>query len=157
MEDKIGALRQEGGAKPAPNTYPIRPKDRLVLAGVLGFCFLAVDVTASARAWGMGVTAAAFWWYGLLLADRGRALFAGRESRTLLVSQLLLAVTFALGSNPWFRWWNLLALLLLSMYHTCGLCRGAAAPWHHPWMLCERPALLMEGLLNNLGALRWRW
>lgn len=155
MCEKNQALPPEGSAKPAqmsPKLYEIVPRDRLLLAGILVWCFLAVDTVLWAWPYGMGLTAAVFGWTLLLAAALGRRLFGSRESRVLLVTLLLLAVSFALTSSPYFRCWNFLALLVLAPVHACGLSAEARQPWWAFSMVPERLRLLFRGLFGQLGA-----
>lgn len=106
MENHLNALPAEGGAKPAQNPqriYVTSPSDRLLAGAVVLWCFLAVDILLYTWPWGMGLTAAVFGWYLLLLPAVGRKLFQTGESRTLLVVNLFLGASFALSSNPYFR------------------------------------------------------
>lgn len=101
----------------------------------------------------MGNTLTVFAWYALLLAAVGReALARRRESRVLLVYNLLLAASFALTSNPWFQVWNFLALMLLVPLHTASLSAGELLPWWRPAMAGERLGLLCRGAFCHLGA-----
>ena len=122
---------------------------RLFLALTLGFCLLLVD----GFLWHgpcAGLTATVFAWYALTLAWLGRGMFESRSGRVLLAANLLLAASMALGSNWYFRAWNLLALMVLIPVHvTAGL---ASRPWWDPWMLGERCGLLFQGLFGNLWA-----
>ncbi len=155
MDAFHNALSPEGGAKPAQNArkiYEITPRDRLLLAGVLVWCLLAVDAVLWARPHGMGVTAALFGWTLLLAAALGRRLFETRESRVLLVVLLLLGVSFALTSSLYFRFWNFLALLALVPLHACGLSVEVRRPWWNLSMVPERLLLLFRGLFGQLGA-----
>ena len=103
------------------------------------------------RPWGMGNTVTVFAWYLLLALAVGREeLFRRRESRVLLGVNLALASTFALTSNPLFRWWNFLALAALVPLHAVsGL---GSRPWWDPRMLLERCGLFFQGLFGNLWA-----
>lgn len=144
-----------GAAKPAPKVikrYEITGKDRLLLGGALVWCFLTVDTVLFAPVWGIGLTSAVFLWYLLLLTALGRRVFHSWESCVLLMENLVLAATFALQSNPWMRWWNLLALLVLVPIHTCGLCASTQLPWWRPRMLSERTACWFSGLFSGVGA-----
>ena len=155
MPDPENALPPGGPAKPAQipsKLYETDRRDRLLLAGALVFCFLTVDSLLWAWPWGAGLTAAVFAWYALLLAALGAELFHTWESRCLLLANLALAAAFALGSNPYFRCWNFLALLALVPLHACGLSAGAKLPWQHPAMILERAALFFRGLFGALGA-----
>ncbi len=154
MENMKTALPAEGAAKPAQTarkTYDITPRSRLLLAGTLALCLLLVN--ALGWPWGMGNTVTVFAWYLLLLPAVGReALFRRRESQVLLGVNLALAATFALTSNPLFRVWNFLALLLLAPLHAASLPAGDLLPWWRPAMLWERLGLLCRGAFCHLGA-----
>ena len=68
------ALPLEGSAKPAQNSmkiYETDRRDRLVLAGVLLWCLLSVDIIFWSWPWGMGLTAIVFAWYAVLAAALG--------------------------------------------------------------------------------------
>ena len=122
---------------------------RLFLILTLGFCLLLVD----GFLWhgpSAGLTATVFAWYALTLAWTGPKVLERRSSRALLLANLFLAATMALGSNWYFRCWNLLALIVLIPVHAmAGL---ASRPWWDPWMLIERLKLLFQGLFGNLWA-----
>ena len=158
MEQNVNALPPEGGAKPAPmppqtagKHYDVTDRDRRLLLGTAAFCVLL----AHTFLWcgpGAGLTAAVFAWYVLVLASVGTAPLAVRSNRVLLVVNLLLAATFALGSNRFFRVWNCLALLVLLPVHALALSGAGRLPWHRPAMLWERLCLLLIGLFGNLGA-----
>lgn len=158
MEQNVNALPPEGGAKPAPmppqtagKHYDVTDQDRRLLLGTAAFCVLL----AHTFLWcgpGAGLTAAVFAWYVLVLASVGTAPLAARSNRVLLVVNLLLAATFALGSNRFFRVWNCLALLVLLPVHALALSGAGRLPWHRPAMLWERLCLLLIGLFGNLGA-----
>lgn len=132
--------------------FEISPRDRFAAAGTVLWCFLAVDTVLYAWPWGMGLAAAVFGWYVLLGTAVGRDIFRTWESRVLLAANLLLAASFALNSNPYFRWWNFLALLVLVPIHTMSLSTAARLPWQRPFMLWERLCLLFSGLFCYLGA-----
>lgn len=154
MNNMENALVPEGAAKPAQNVrkiYETTPRSRLLLAGTLALCLLLVN--AVTWPWGMGNTVTVFAWYALLLPAMGReALLRRRESRVLLAANLLLAASFALTSNPWFRLWNFLALALLVPIHTASLTAGDLLPWWRPAMVEERLGLLCRGVFCHLGA-----
>jgi len=122
---------------------------RLLLALTLGFCLLLVH--ALGWPWGAGNSVPVLAWYVLMLAVLGREeMFRRRESRMLLIVNLALASTFALTSNPYFRLWNFLALVVLVPVHAmAGL---ACRPWWDPRMVLERFGLLFRGLFGNLWA-----
>lgn len=154
MENMEKALPPEGAAKPAQmprQVYEQLPNGRVLLAGTWILCLLLVN--AASWPWGAGNTATVFAWYLFLLPAVGReALLRRRESRVLLYGNLILAATFALTSNPWFRWWNFLALLVLVPIHTASLFSGDLLPWWDPAMLIQRLRLLCGGLFCHLGA-----
>ena len=122
---------------------------RMFLGLTLAFCLLLVD----GFLWHgpcAGLTATVFAWYALVLAWMGPGIFEKGSSRALLAANLFLAATMALGSNWYFRAWNLLALMVLIPVHvTAGL---GSRPWWDPWMLGERYKLLFQGLFGNLWA-----
>ena len=154
MDQMKNALIPEGTAKPAqkaPRIYKTTALSRLILAASLALCLLLVN--AATWPWGMGNTVTVFAWYALLLPAMGReALLRRRESRVLLAYNLLLAASFALTSNPWFRLWNFLALVLLVPIHTASLAFGDLLPWWRPAMVGERLGLLCRGAFCHLGA-----
>ncbi len=131
------ALPQAGQAKPTQNTgriYQTDRRDRLLLAGTLVWCLLAVDGVLRAWPWGAGLTAAAVLWYVLVLGALGRRSLDRRENRVVLGAVGLLAATFLFTSNPWMRVWNVLALLGLIPLHLFSLSGTALVPWYGaPW------------------------
>lgn len=152
MDELKTALPAEGSLSCAqkrklPEESMARHRRNLLLT--LAFCLILAD--ALNWPWGMGNTVTVFAWYLLLaLAVGPEALFRRRESRVLLGVNLALASTFALTSNPLFRWWNFLALAALVPLHAVsGL--GARA-WWDPRMLMERCGLFFQGLFGNLWA-----
>lgn len=152
MSDMTNALLPEGPAQSAQKRE--LPEDsisrcRLFLALTLAFCLLLVD----GFLWhgpGAGLTAVVFAWYALVLAWTGRKTLSKRSSRVLLLNNLFLAATMALGSNWYFRYWNLLALAVLIPVHA--MADLASRPWWNPRMLGERFYLLFRGLFGNLWA-----
>ncbi len=50
----------------ALNMFTVSPRDRVLAAGTVIWCFLAVDTVLYAWPWGMGFTAAVWGWYVLL-------------------------------------------------------------------------------------------
>ena len=152
MDAFKNALPPEGGAKPAQNPAKIMapiPHGRLFLALTAAFCVLLVD-TLLFHGPTAGLTAAVFAWYALLLAWLGPGFLAAPSSRALFLFDLFLGLTFALGSNWYFRLWNCLALLVLLPLHAVS---GASRfPWWRPAILWERPLLLLRGLFGHLSA-----
>ena len=152
MENPKNALPPEGGAKlaqnPEKNAAPI-PHGRLFLALTAAFCVLLVD-TLVFHGPTAGLTVSVFAWYALLLAWLGPGFLLAPSSRVLFLFDLFLALTFALGSNWYFRFWNCLALLVLLPLHA--LSAAGRLPWWRPAMLWERFRLLFRGLFGHLSA-----
>ena len=152
MDAFKNALPPEGGAKPAQNPAKIMapiPHGRLFLALTAAFCVLLVD-TLLFHGPTAGLTAAVFAWYALLLAWLGPGFLLPPSSRVLFLFDLFLGLTFALGSNWYFRLWNLLALLVLLPLHALSVT--GRLPWWRPAMLWERLRLLFRGLFGRLSA-----
>ena len=152
MDAFKNALPPEGGAKPAQNPAKIMepiPRGRLFLALTAVFCVLLVD-TLVFHGPTAGLTAAVFAWYALLLAWLGPGFLLPPSSRVLFLFDLFLGLTFALGSNWYFRLWNLLALLVLLPLHALSVT--GRLPWWRPAMLWERLRLLFRGLFGRLSA-----
>ena len=152
MENPKNALPPEGGAKPAqtpPKIAEPLPHGRLFLALTAAFCVLLVD-TLVFHGPTAGLTAAVFAWYALLLAWLGPIFLAAPSSRVLFLFDLFLGLTFAMGSNWYFRLWNLLALLVLLPLHALSVT--GRLPWWRPAMLWERLRLLFRGLFGRLSA-----
>ena len=155
MQNSENALPGGGEAKPTQKSiknYEITRRDRFLLVCVLVWCLLAVDAVLWALPHGMGLPVTVFGWYVLLVSALGADGLRHREAQVLLLINLALASSFALGSNPWFRGWNFLALLVLVPIHAWGLSGGAALPWWQPLMLWERFCLLLQGLFSASGA-----
>ena len=151
MENPKNALPPEGGAKPAQNPAKIMepiPRGRLFLALTAVFCVLLVD-TLVFHGPAAGLTAAVFAWYALLLAWLGPGFLLPPSSRVLFLFDLFLGLTFALGSNWYFRLWNLLALLVLLPLHA--VAGASRFPWWRPAIFWERTLLLLRGLFGNLN------
>ena len=152
MDAFKNALPPEGGAKPAQNPPKMMgpiPHGRLFLALTAAFCVLLVD-TLVFHGPTAGLTAAVFAWYALLLAWLGPRFLSAPSSRVLFLFDLCLGLTFALGSNWYFRLWNCLALLVLLPLHAVS---GASRfHWWRPVIFWERPLLLFRGLFGHLNA-----
>ena len=128
-------------------TREIEPQYRKLLAAVFCFCLFTAYSTLWRRP-AAGLTAAVFAWYVLFYLWNGPKSLAVRSNRVLLLANLFLALTLALGSNWYFRAWNLLALLVLLPVHA--LSGVSSLPWFQAAMLWERFLLLLYGLLGNL-------
>ncbi|MCI9120043.1 MAG: DUF4173 domain-containing protein [Oscillibacter sp.] len=152
MRELVNALPPEGAG-----SYTLKRRlapeklgrYRLFLVLTLGFCLLLVDgfLLYGPAA---GLTATVFAWYALFLAWCGWGILERRSSRVLLLANLFLALTMALGSNWYFRYWNLLACAVLLPVQI--MAGAASRPWWDPWMLWERCGLLLRGLFGNLWA-----
>lgn len=152
MENPKNALPPEGGAKPTQNPPKIAepiPHGPLFLALTAAFCVLLVD-TLVFHGPTAGLTAAVFAWYALPLAWLGPTFLAAPSSRVLFLFDLFLGLTFALGSNWYFRFWNCLALLVLLPLHA--VAGASRFPWWRPSIFWERPLLLLRGLFGHLNA-----
>jgi len=139
--------------------YAVRPKkvyqadgkDRVLLFLTWGLGILLAGFLFVPDFPGFGVTLAVAAWYGILFWYKGLEGFGTRAGVLLFAAVAVLALTFSLYSNLWFRVWNLLFL--------CGLMAvqlfqwsGAARSWRLPTMLAERAALLCRGLFGALPA-----
>ena len=152
MSEENKALLPEGSGKCTQKrnlTGESMGRYRLFLVLTFGFCLLLVDgflwhgPTA-------GLTATVFAWYALMLSWTGPKALEERSGRMLLLTNLFLAATMALGSNWYFRYWNLLALMALVPIHTAAGLSGR--PWWDPWMPAERLKLFLQGLFGNVWA-----
>ena len=152
MSELTNALPPEGSVKCAQKRkLPAESmgRYRLFLILTLGFCFLMVD----GFLWhgpSAGLTATVFAWYALTLVWSGPGTLEKRSSRALAAANLFLAAAMALGSNWYFRYWNLLALAVLIPVQA--MADLSSRPWWDPWMLPERLRLLLQGLFGNLWA-----
>jgi len=152
MNENVNALPAEGQDQCAQKRKLAGDslgRYRILLALTLGFCLLLVD----GFLWhgpSAGLTATVFAWYALVLTWTGQEALARRSSRVLVLYNLFLAATMALGANWYFRWWNFLALVVLvPVQAMAGL---ACRPWWDPRMVLERFGLLFRGLFGNLWA-----
>ena len=153
MEEGKKALPQAGPelcAQNPENSGESMKNGRIWLLLTLAACVLLTDAVLSGVP-GLGLAASVWAWYGLsarfALPERRRS----RESRLLLLANLLLGASFAVNSNAYFRIWNLLALLVLLPIQL-GALGGARIPWWRPAMLTERLGLFFRGALGNLPA-----
>lgn len=152
MNENVNALPAEGPVKCAQKrelTGKTSAQYRRFLALTFGFCLLLADGFLR-HGPSAGLTAAVFAWYALALAWTGPKPLLRRSGRVLLLANLFLASTMALGSNWYFRYWNMLALLVLLPVHA--MAELAARPWWDPRMPAERFGLLFRGLFGNLWA-----
>lgn len=149
------ALPPGGPAKPTQNPSSpvcVTGRERLLLPLTYLWCFLAEDTILWAWPHGLGVFATVLGWYGLLALILGPTPFRSRNHLLLLGMNLALGLTFAIGSNLYFRLWNFLALLVLLPLHALSLAGCCRLPWWRIGMLGERFLLLIWGLFSHLGA-----
>ncbi|MCI2059134.1 MAG: DUF4173 domain-containing protein [Oscillibacter sp.] len=154
MEDAKNALPEAGLVKCAENPEKITEssgKNRMLLAATLAVCILAVDTVLFSSP-GLGVTVTVLAWYALTAAALGPGCFRRGEGQFLLAVNVLLAASFTVQSNWYFRIWNLEALAVLVPIHLFALAGTARRPWWDPSMLWERAGLLFRGLFGSLGA-----
>lgn len=145
---------------PQRKPWTVEKKERRLLPLALALAFLAVSLLLDNPAggrwmWlpGFGVTAMAAGWYAVLFLYRGTSGMEKRVNQILMAAVTLLALTFTLFSNQWFRFWNCGALILLVAVHTWELCGGTRFPWHSAGMLFERMRLLIQGPFVRCGAM----
>lgn len=140
-------------AVPARKPWAVGRREWRLLPLSLALAYLIVSffLDCHGRA-GFGVTALAAGWYAALFLYRGAGGMERKANRVLLGAVALLAMTFTIFSNQWFRWWNFWALLLLIAVHTWELCGGARLPWYRAGMLLERGGLLACGPFIRCGA-----
>ena len=130
--------------------------ERRLLWLSLGLSFLGVSFL---RDWswralpGLGVTVLTAGWYAVLFLYRGTGGMERRVNRVIMGAVTLLALTFAIFSNQWFRFWNSGALVLLLAVHTWELCGGGRLGWDRAGMVFERLWLLLKGPFVRCGAL----
>lgn len=145
-------------AVPVRKSWPVGKQERRLLPlslalGYLGFSFLLDWMGGQwMRLPGLGVTVLTAGWYGALFLYRGTAGMEKRVNQVLMGAVSLLALTFTLFSNQWFRFWNGGALVLLMAVHTWELCEGARLAWGEAGMLFERLWLLIKGPFVRCGA-----
>lgn len=141
-------------AAPPPRVYETDGKERALLPLALLLSLLLVEQVIALFTCGPGLVVPAMTaaWYAVLFWYRGAEGLLKRESLLLFCAVCLLALTFALFSNSWFRAVNLLALPILLMVQTHQWSGAGRKPWHLPTMLWERFLLTMDGLFGRLGA-----
>ena len=140
---------------PARPVWEVTDRERMLLLLCLGLGLLAADLLLSVGGnWlGLGVPVGTAAWYAVLLWYVGPKRLAETRSRLFFAAIVLLAMTFGLFSNCWFRFWNLGFLLALLTIHAFQLSGVPCRPWYVPSMLWERFRLLLDGLFGRLGAL----
>ncbi len=146
-----------GPLLPLRKPWPVESGERRLLPISLALAFLAVWILLETLGQGrltpgLGTAVLVAGWYGALFLYRGTGGMERRVNRLLLAAVSLLALTFALFSNPWFRFWNSGALTLLAAVHTWELCGGGVLPWDRAGMLAERLGLLLCAPFARLGA-----
>lgn len=125
-----------------------------IMAVWLGVCGQYLFV---GRAAGLSVPLFVTLFYGLFFyAARGRIGGFDRwrgQSKTgwlLLVPIGLLAMTYMLFANEWFRFFNSIVLFIFIVAQTMLLTRGSSQPWHRPRFLIEH---LIQWLVAPLAHL----
>lgn len=147
---------QEQPVIPSRKPWPVGAKEQRLIGLSLALSFLGVSFL---RDWswrilpGLGVTVLTAAWYAVLFLYRGAGGMERRVNQVLMGAVVLLALTFTIFSNQWFRFWNSGALLLLIAVHTWELCGGGRLAWDRAGMLPERLWLLIEGPFVRCGAL----
>ena len=142
---------------PPRKPWPVESGERRLLPISLALAFLAVWILLETFEQGrlipgLGTAVLVAGWYGALFLYRGSGGMERRVNQMLLAAVSLIAMTFALFSNPWFRFWNSGALVLLTAVHTWELCGGGVLSWDRAGMLVERLGLLLGGPFVRLGA-----
>lgn len=157
MEQPVNpASEVQQPARPARKPWAADRRERRLLPLSLLLAYLFVSFCLDRRGircQGFGVTALAAGWYGALFCYRGTGGMQRSVNRVLMGAVVLLALTFTIFSNQWFRLWNRWVLLLLIAVHTWELCGGTRLPWHRAGMLLERLLLLVCGPFVRCGAM----
>lgn len=130
-----------------------RDRAALFLAWAVGTLFASLCMVPTSQCPGLGLTALVAAWYAALFWYKGLAGFTTRPSVLLFAAVIALTLCFALWSDQWFRWCNLLALLGLMTLQLFEWSGGVRQSWHLPSMLAERALLLLTGLACRLPAL----
>lgn len=142
--------------QPKPKrSYEIDGRDRaaLFLAWAVGVLFAALCMAPTTHCPGLGMAVLVAAWYGTLLWYKGLTGFFTRPSLLLFAAVAALTLCFALWSNQWLRWCNLLGLLGLMTVHLFEWSGGGRQSWCLPSMLAERALLLLVGLVDRLPAI----
>lgn len=149
-----GPIPPQPKTKPK-QTYEIDGRDQaaLFLAWTVGAVFTALCMAPTAHCPGLGLTVLVAVWYGILFWYKGPAGFFTRPSLLLFAAVCALSMCFALWSNQWLRWCDLLGLLGLMTVHLFEWSEGGRQSWYLPSMLAERGLLLLKGLTGRLPAL----
>lgn len=149
-----------GPIPPQPNVkpkkcYEIDGRDlaALFLAWAVGVIFAMLLTAPTAQCPGLGLVVLVAIWYGVLLWYRGLEGFFTRSNLLLFAAVAALTLCFALWSNQWLRWCNLLGLLGLMTVQMFEWPDGGRQSWYLPSMLAQRALLLLEGLVGRLSAL----
>lgn len=151
-------VKKPAGAVPlsavSARRYEPDGKDRLLLPVTLLLGFLLVELFCVfwSSVPGLIVPVLTAAWYGALFWYRGLEGLQTRSGLLLFAANCLLALSFAIFSDAWFKYWNLLFLPALLMLHAFELSGAAKKPWTLPSMLWERLCLTLDGLFGRLGA-----
>ena len=153
---------------PAPDAQPkverpavvVRPKpvwhvdtrDKVALPLTLLIALLTVQVLLYSRPMpGFGTVVLVVAFYALRWWHSGKAAFATRASRLLLLATALLTLTFAFFSNFSLRLLNHFLLFCLIAVQLFEGAPGAGA-WWEPSMLLRRAGLFLEGLFGRVAS-----
>lgn len=147
-----GSVPPQIGITPA-RKYEIDGKDRLLLplAALLGILFFEL-ILSILSAPGLVVTVMVAGWYGVLFWYKGAAGLKNRAVLLLLLAVCIQALTFAIFSNGWLRFWNFITLPTLLGVQLFQWSGAGRKPWSVPTMLWERFCLTLDGLFCRLGA-----
>ncbi len=138
-------------ARPA-KVYPVDGRERMLLLLAWGLGILFAEMLIKAWYWGLLVPVVVGCWYGVLFWYRGREGFFTRPSLHLFGAVCLLALSYAIFANPYFRLWNALLVPVLVGLHIFEWSGGTRWPWHSPRMVPERLCLLLGGLFRRIAA-----
>ena len=121
---------------------------RLFLLWTFGWCLLVAYAEVWEHGPCAGLTLCILVWYLILFFWKGRTVL--QRHPLLFTCNLFLSLTFTLGSNWYFRYWNFLALVLLAPVHF--FSDVSFFPWWNPAMLLERMQRFFRGLFENVWA-----
>ena len=121
MEQPVNpASEVQQPARPARKPWAADRRERRLLPLSLLLAYLFVSFCLDRRGircQGFGVTALAAGWYGALFCYRGTGGMQRSVNRVLMGAVVLLALTFTIFSNQWFRLLNRWVLLQIGRAH----------------------------------------
>lgn len=150
MDEKIPIVPPALSIAPV-KVYPPDRRDRLLLplAWVLGVLFVQLLFYSWIWEWGLLVPVVVAAWYGVLLWYKGTEGFATRPGLLLFGAVCLLALSYAIFANPYFRLWNGMILPVLVAIHLFEWA-GGGRQWASPLMVSERLGRLFSGFFKRL-------